>query len=474
MPQRTRQTRPSKKKPMRSFNATVGALSTPPGKGGVALIRVSGAQAISITDACFRAKSGKALKDTPSRVAVYGDFLYKGVPVDDVMVTVFRAPHSYTGEDTAEITCHGSMLVAKTILSALFEAGAMPAERGEFTRRALVNGKLSLTEAEAIGELLDAKSFAQIKLFERSSRSRLSEALASLYDRLTALVSAVYAKIDYPDEDLADMSAEQIAAEAEAVLADTLRLADTYRTGRAIAEGIPTVLLGKPNTGKSSLYNLLCGEDAAIVTEYAGTTRDVLESTVCVGRTLLRLWDTAGVRDTLDPVEKIGVERSRERAKNAELILTLFDASLPFDTEDEALLAFVDTLSGHKLALLNKSDLPLALAKERLDGHFDFVLPISAGKGDTASLMSYIDETFTDGSITVGEDAILSSARQASAVTAAADHIRTATQALRAGCELDAAVSDLELALSALSETDGRAVSEDVVSGIFSRFCVGK
>ncbi|MBO7169896.1 MAG: tRNA uridine-5-carboxymethylaminomethyl(34) synthesis GTPase MnmE [Clostridia bacterium] len=459
---------------MRSFNATVGALSTPPGKGGVALIRVSGAEAIDIADACFRARNGKPLCNTAARTAVYGDLLYDGAPVDDVMVTVFRAPHSYTGEDTVEITCHGSMLVAKTILTALFEAGALPAERGEFTRRALVNGKLSLTEAESIGELLDAKSFAQIKLFERSSRSRLSKTLASLYDRLTALVSAVYAKIDYPDEDLADMSAEEIAKEAEAVLSDTLALSETYRTGRAIAEGIPTVLLGKPNTGKSSLYNLLCGEDAAIVTEHAGTTRDVLESAVCLGRTMLRLWDTAGVRETLDPVERIGVERSREKAKSAELILTLFDASLPFDQEDEALLSFVDTLAGHKVALLNKSDLPSRLEQDRLDGHFDLVLPISALTGDTASLAAHIDECFTDGSITVGEDAILSSSRQYAAVTAAAAHMRTAIEALRAGCEEDAAVSDLELALSALSETDGRAVSEDVVSGIFSRFCVGK
>ncbi|MBO5755624.1 MAG: 50S ribosome-binding GTPase, partial [Clostridia bacterium] len=314
----------------------------------------------------------------------------------------------------------------------------------------------------------------QIKLFERSSRSRLSKTLASLYDRLTALVSAVYAKIDYPDEDLADMSAEEIAKEAEAVLSDTLALSETYRTGRAIAEGIPTVLLGKPNTGKSSLYNLLCGEDAAIVTEHAGTTRDVLESAVCLGRTMLRLWDTAGVRETLDPVERIGVERSREKAKSAELILTLFDASLPFDQEDEALLSFVDTLAGHKVALLNKSDLPSRLEQDRLDGHFDLVLPISALTGDTASLAAHIDECFTDGSITVGEDAILSSSRQYAAVTAAAAHMRTAIEALRAGCEEDAAVSDLELALSALSETDGRAVSEDVVSGIFSRFCVGK
>lgn len=459
---------------MRSFNATVSALSTPPGKGGVALIRTSGADAIAITDACFKAKSGKSLTEVSPRTAVYGDLLYRGEPVDDVLVTVFPAPHSYTGEDVTEVTCHGSMMVAKTILTALFEAGATPAERGEFTRRALVNGKLTLTEAEAIGELLDAKSFAQVRLFERGSRTRLSLALSSLYDRLTALISAVYAKIDYPDEDLADMSNEEIAGVAEKVLADARALAATYDTGRAIAEGIPTVLLGKPNTGKSSLYNLLCGKDAAIVTEYAGTTRDVLVDTVAVGKTLLRLSDTAGVRETDDPVEKIGVSRSRETAANAELILALFDGSQPFDGEDEALLSFLDTLTGYKIALLNKSDLTTVFDAARLAGRFDLILPISAKEGDVSLLAAHIDERFTDGSLIIGEDAVLSSARQHAAVTAAVSYIETALAALRAGIAADAAVSDLELALSALSETDGRAVSEDVVSGIFSKFCVGK
>ncbi len=459
---------------MRCFNATVAALSTPPGKGGVALIRVSGADAVDIVERCFRAKSEKTLSALSPRTAHYGDLLYKGERVDDVLVTVFPAPHSYTGEDTVEITCHGSMLVARTILSALFEAGALPAEKGEFTRRAFTNGKLSLTEAEAIGELLDAKSFTQIKLFEKGSRSRLSEALSSLYDRLSGLISAVYAKIDYPDEDLADLTTEQVAEQAEKVLADTKRLAATYRTGHAIAEGIPTVLLGKPNTGKSSLYNVLCGKDAAIVTEYAGTTRDVLVETVSVGKTLLRLSDTAGVRETDDPVEKIGVSRSRETAKNAELVLALFDTSLPADKEDEALLSFIDSLSGYKIALLNKSDLPQAFDARGLRDKFDFVLPISVKDGDVARLASHIDDRFTDSTITVGEDPILSSARQYAALDTAAAYMQTAIDALHAGREEDAAVSDLELALSALSETDGRAVSEDIVSGIFSKFCVGK
>jgi len=459
---------------MQLFDSTVAALSTPPGKGGVALIRISGNDAIRISDACFRAKNGKSLLQAPARTAIYGNFLFEGECVDDVLVTLYRAPHSYTGEDMAEITCHGSMLIVKVILTALFKEGAQSAERGEFTRRAFLAGKLGLSEAEAIGELLDAQSMAQIKLFEKDSRCRLSQKLNAIYDALSLLVSTVYAKIDYPDEDLADLSEEEIIARATDILAQCRALAATYSTGRAITEGIPTVLLGKPNTGKSSLYNLLCGKDAAIVTEYAGTTRDVLEANVSAGRVLLRLCDTAGVRETEDPVEKIGVAKSREAAENAELVLALFDASLPYDSEDEALLSFIDSLRGEKIALLNKSDIGSCFDTAVLEGHFTEILPISVKESKTGGLFDRINALFTDEKIRVGEDAILSSARQYAAVERAASFIEGALDALKAGCAVDAAASDLELALGALAETDGRAVSDDIVAGIFSKFCVGK
>ncbi len=459
---------------MQPFDKTVAALSTPPGKGGVALIRISGKDAVSVADACFRIKSGASLKDVKVREATYGNVIADGESIDDALVTVFRAPHSYTGEDMVEITTHGSMLIAEATLSALFAAGATPASRGEFTRRALLSGKLSLTEAEAIGELLDAKSYAQLRLFEEGSRTHLAKTLASLYEELATLISTVYAKIDYPEEDLADLSVEEIAEHAEALEEKCRALAKSYRTGRAISEGIPTALLGKPNTGKSSLYNLLCGRDAAIVTDIAGTTRDVLEATVSVGKTLLRLSDTAGVRKTLDPIEKIGVERSQRAAEDAELVLVLFDASMPFDEEDEALLSFVDTLNGEKLALLNKSDLPSHFDSARLRGHFTDILPFSTKSGESDSLYARIDALFTDGDLKIGEDAILFSARQHAAAESAASYLSTAVRALREGYAVDAAAGDLELALGALAESDGRAVSEEIVSHIFSKFCVGK
>jgi len=459
---------------MQPFDQTVAALSTPPGKGGVALIRISGADAIKIADACFHAKSGKALEDAEARRAVYGNILLDGESIDDALATVFRAPASYTGEDMVELTTHGSMLVVEGTLAALYRAGARPASRGEFTRRALLSGKLSLTEAEAIGELLDAKSYTQLRLFEEGSRTHLARTLSALYEELATLISTVYAKIDYPEEDLADLSAEEIAERAEALKDRCLSLSGSYRTGRAITEGISTVLLGKPNTGKSSLYNRLCGKDAAIVTDVAGTTRDVLESTVSVGKTLLRLSDTAGVRHTSDPIEKIGVARSQAAAEGAELVLALFDASLPFDAEDEALLSFIDTLGGEKLALLNKSDLTAQFDASRLAGRFSDVLSISAKDGSLKELYEKIDALFTDGALKIGEDAVLFSARQYAATESAASYLSTAIEALRDGYAVDAAAGDLELALGALAESDARAVSEDVVSHIFSKFCVGK
>ncbi len=459
---------------MKTFNSTVTALSTPPGKGGVALIRMSGTEAIAIAERCFSAKNGVSLSSQRARTVIYGSFLSEGEAVDDVLVTVFRAPHSYTGEDMVEITCHGSMLVVSVILETLFKKGADAAERGEFTKRAFLAGKLGLSEAEAIGELLDAKSVTQLKLFEKESRSRLSQTLGALYEELATLVSTVYAKIDYPDEDLADLSETEILQKAQLILEKAKKLAATYSTGRAIAEGIPTVLLGKPNTGKSSLYNHLCGKDAAIVTEYAGTTRDVLETTVSAGKVLLRLSDTAGVRETDNPIEKIGIERSRQAASEAELVLVLFDASEELDGEDAALLDFVDTLGGEKVALLNKCELPMKINTEKLLPHFGTLLPISVKNGETAALYDTVESLFTDEKIRIGEHAILSSARQHAAIASAISYMESALAALKAGCAQDAAVSDLELALGALAETDGRSVGDDIVSHIFSKFCVGK
>ncbi len=456
------------------LTTTVAALSTPPGKGGVALIRVCGDEAVAAVEKHFKAKSGAPLSALPSRQAIYGDFFYKGDLVDDLLVTVFRAPHSYTGEDTVELTCHGSMLICRTVLEALYADGVRPAERGEFTRRAFLAGKIKLSEAEAIAELLDAKSAAQLKLFQRDSRSHLSLALSSLYDKISSLLSAVYAKVDYPEEDLAELSREEMLSLLSDLMKETERLLSTYQTGRAMTEGVYTVLLGKPNTGKSSLYNLLLGREAAIVTEYAGTTRDVLEDSATLGRVLLRLADTAGVHEADNPVEKIGVERTKETLGRADLILLLFDTSRPFDSDDEALIALAKEAGGQVIALLNKRDLKPLWDEERLKGIFTHLLPFSVKDGSFTALEALVNGLFTDGSLTPGEDAIVFTARQNAALHRALALMQNAHEALLGGFPEDAALCELEAAAAALAESDGRAVSEDVVSGIFAKFCVGK
>ena len=459
---------------MNPIGTTVAAISTPPGKGGVALIRVSGAQAIEIAARCVKLRSGKPLSALSARYAAYGDVYFEGAPIDDVIVTLYRAPHSYTGEDTVEICCHGGSLLTKTVLSALFAAGAEQAGPGEFTRRALLAGRLSLTEAEAIGCLLEAGSTAQIRLAASDARSRLAGELQDLHDRLLTLISSLYARIDYPDEALGDLSDEETAACLEKIDERMTALRKTYRTGRAINEGIPTVLCGSPNVGKSSLYNYLAGEDLAIVTDHAGTTRDVLATNVPLGSVLLRLFDTAGLRDTNDPVEQIGVSRSRARMEEGELLLAVFDAASPLTEEDAALLADLTGSEKTVIILLNKSDLPQKVDRAAFAA-FPHVLPISAVTGAGIDrLRALVEKLFTDETLRVGEEAILSSARQYAALSRAQECLQAALSAFRAGIPADAAASDLELALSALADLDGRAVNEEIIADIFKRFCVGK
>ena len=454
------------------FLSTIAAVSTPRGKGGVALIRISGEEAVTVAGRCFSPKCGKTAADIAPRTAVFGDILSDGMPIDDGMLTIFRAPNSYTGEDVAEISCHGGVLVTNRVLEAVFKAGAVPAAAGEFTRRAFVNGKLSLTKAEAVGEILEAKSDAQLRVAASKRRGTLSEKLSKCAHTLTALIADVYAKIDYPDEDLSEISDAEFARRADEVRNELIRLRDTYRSGSAIFEGIKTVICGAPNRGKSSLYNAIAGEDAAIVTEIAGTTRDILERDIPLGKVLLHLTDTAGIRDTEDIVEKIGVNRAKERVQSAELVICVFDGSRPLDEEDLALIEDIKNISAPKIAVLNKNDLG-SVAIDFPENLFDKAITMSAQSGDIAALRDAVEKLFIDDRIDMGSDAIVTNARQFAsldeAISLIDDAIKTA-----GGLGADLASSDLERAVATLDELDGKAVSENVVSEIFGRFCVGK
>ena len=455
---------------------TIAAVSTPPGKGGVALIRCSGAEAFSIVNRCFSAKCGKAIEEFPLRHAIYGNILKSGEPIDDGILTLFPASSSYTGEPVAEISCHGGVLVTRAVLQAVYEAGARPAEAGEFTRRAFLNGRLSLYEAEAIGDLLEAVTESQMRLSSISSRNRLAEEVKRISSEMTHLVSSLYALIDFPDEDLSEMSDAEILASLQHILASLDKLSKTYRTGRAISEGVETVICGRPNVGKSSLYNALCGEELAIVTPIAGTTRDLLSETVSAGRVTLRLTDTAGIRhgdQGIDEVEKIGIRRAEEALDRAELVLAVFDSSEPMNAQDRALIDELKAKGKTVIAVLNKADLPLAIDRADIDSLTPHVLYLSV-KDDLCALYALIEELCIDRDLSTGADAILFDARHFAAVTRATEYVRASYDAFCAHLPADLAFQDIELAIGALEELDGRGVTNALVDHIFSRFCVGK
>lgn len=461
------------------LNDTIAAVSTPRGKGGVALIRVSGEEAIEVCERVFVPKNKKRLCETESCRAVYGDIFGcraagERERIDDGLAVVFRAPRSFTGEDTVEITCHGGLLVTEEVLSAVLAAGARAAEAGEFTRRAFVSGKLTLSEAEALGGLLEAKTHAALLLSRSGLDGRLSDATGKIYGELLAVVSALYAAIDYPEEDLSEVPRAEACERISALRERVLALADTYRSGHAVAEGIPTVICGKPNVGKSSLFNQLVGKDAAIVTELAGTTRDILEQTAAVGSVTLRLFDTAGLHESEDRVEQIGIARAREALEGAELVLAVFDASKPLDREDRELLRLLANKACTKLAILNKCDKEEKIDRRELEG-FSSVLSLSVKqKVGLDALTEAVEGVFLDGSLSLTEDAVVANARQYAALVGCAEALAEALAAFRGGLAEDICCSSLEAAMSALGGLDGREVSEDIVGEIFSKFCVGK
>lgn len=465
---------------------TIAAVSTPRGKGGVALIRISGESAISVAERVFFPRNGKPLSEIPVGKMIHGDIRMPAgsvtdgdAPVDDGMGVFFRAPYSYTGEDTVEMTCHGGILVTETVLSAVIAAGARPAEAGEFTRRAFVNGKLSLSEAEALGTLLEAKTDAQMRLSRGGMNGRLSSCVEALSARLRHVLASVYAKIDYPDEELADLSDEEMQAILTEIRADATALAATYRTGRAMMEGINTVICGPANAGKSSLYNALVGRDAAIVTDIAGTTRDTLSETVPLGKVTLRLSDTAGLRDTSDAVEQIGIERARSAIDQAELILAVVDASRLPNDEIESLLRSEAICSRRStvILLLNKSDTGFLPEWNAISSDFPNVLCISLKEDPDAAvsmLRTRVEALFTDGSLDLSNDAVVANARQYGTVCRAVEGLTRAIETIEAGGSADLYCLDAEGALAAFGELDGREVGESIVSEIFSKFCVGK
>lgn len=447
--------------------STVAAISTPRGKGGVALIRISGEDALQVCRKVFSPASGKDICEYPAGKAVHGYFKDESGNFDDGIATVFLFPRSFTGEDTAELACHGGILVQEKLLRACFAAGAIPAAAGEFTRRAYINGKITLSQAEAVGGLIDAHSEKHLEVSLRQLDGNISKRIDGICSKLILTAATVYAYIDYPDEDMTDMTVPEMLAKLNEAKKELLSLAGTHKYGKAISEGIPTVIAGKPNTGKSTLMNLLCGTDRAIVTDIAGTTRDVITEQVKVDDILLNLADTAGIRESEETVEAAGIKRSIKEIEKASLIIAVFDCSNPFEEEDTELIKLLENKKDRVIAVMNKCD-----AGKKTVSPFENAVYMSAATGDGFDGLKEKIRILSGAAEADNEDIIVS-ARQYAAIRRAAEHIDDAITALD-GFTQDIAGECIERAVSALGEIDGRTAAQEIVNEIFSHFCVGK
>ena len=456
---------------------TIAAVATGAGVSAIGVLRVSGPAALAAAEAVFRPRDGRPLSAHAPRVLVRGALLGpEGETVDDCLAVFFPAPHSYTGERCVEFHCHGSPIVLRLGLQALFAQGARQAGPGEFTRQAFLNGKLDLTEAEAVMDLIDAESAAAAKNALSQLGGSLRRMVEGVRDGLVDIASRFYAVVDYPDEDIEDIHPREIEAALRTADETLTRLLASFQRGQVLRAGVPAAILGRPNAGKSSLLNALLGYDRAIVTDIPGTTRDTVEEKCVLGGVLLRLIDTAGLRETEDAVEKLGTERSRRAAEDAGLVLALIDGSQPVTPEDEAILRLA---AGKErwLLLLTKSDLPQkAVLPElaSLPGTAPAaVLSVSTRTGEgIPALETAVAELFPQGEAETGS--LLTNPRQADAVGRALDAVRRAEESLSLGLTPDVILTDAEEALSALGELTGATAREEIVSAIFSRFCVGK
>ena len=453
---------------------TIAAVSTPPGAGGIAVIRISGSRAVEIGDTVFRGKDG--LADAESHTVHYGFVVNsKGEKIDEVLVTVMRAPRTFTAEDTVEISTHGGIMSVQGVLDAVIKAGASAAEPGEFTKRAFLNGRIDLSQAEAVIDIINSKN----ELSRRSTLSQLegglSREIRDVRQRLVSLAAGMQVIIDYPDEDLEDVTEQDIYDTASECAERIKKLLDTADSGKILRDGLRTAIAGKPNVGKSSLLNSLARADRAIVTDIAGTTRDVIEEYVNLNGVPIILTDTAGIRETDDTVEKIGVERSRRSIDEADLVIVMLDGSELLTDEDREVLR--ETRQKKRIIVINKTDLgrPKYTEAVRAKANGAPVLEVSAVTGQGLdALADEIKRMYHFGAVSAGSGAVITNMRHKKALILAEDALKRAAEAIRSGMPSDIASIDINESINALGEITGETVSEDIVNEIFHNFCVGK
>ena len=452
--------------------STIAAISTGQAAGGIGVVRISGENALSVADRIFKTVSGIKLEKLSGYKAAFGKVFFEEKCVDEAIALVFKAPKSYTGEDVVEISCHGGLLVTKQVLRAALANGAIPAEAGEFTKRAFLNGKMDLTRAESVMSIISAKS-------EQAKSAALNTLDGALYKKISEIslslkkiAAQMAAWVDYPDEEIDDLSDDKLKATLLTAKAELEKLIKSFDVGKIIIEGVETAIVGKPNVGKSTLMNLLSGCEKSIVTSVAGTTRDIVEETVTLGNSVLRLADTAGLHDTEDTVEKIGVDRTRQKLDRASLVLAVFDSSTEVDDEDMEIIKMCN--GKNAVAIINKTDLNTKFNAEKINKNFENVVYLSAkDRNGIQELEKAIEKVLGTADFDTSA-ATLMNERQLACCKAALQSIDEAISALEIGMTRDALNVNIDVAVESLDTLTGEKANESVVNEIFSQFCVGK
>lgn len=449
---------------------TIAAIATGSQVAAIGIVRMSGSQAIHLAEQLFHPAFGKMLSDCEDRRLIYGRLCNRaGELLDVCLCTISHGPHSYTGEDTAEFQCHGSPVVLRAVLEELFALGARQAGPGEFTKRAFLNGRMELCSAEAVADIIDAESIEAAKNAAGQLSGAIGAKIETIYSALTDICSHYHAVLDYPDEDIEDFRLETYQSTLTASMDKLRTLLATFDRGRLLTAGIPTAIVGRPNAGKSSLLNAMLGYERAIVTNIPGTTRDTIEEKLRLGGVTLRLTDTAGIRETGDEVERLGVQRSRAAIEQAELVIAVIDGSAEYTREDQDIIKAAEQ-APHGMVVLSKRDIRQAAEQPRTALP---VVSLSALTGEGLDqLQALICGMFPLPGVPAGE--ILTNARQADAVKRALEYMEAALEAMSLGMTPDIVLTEAEGAMAALGELSGRTVREDVTNRIFQRFCVGK